>query len=262
MKSIYYLVLLYISLFFISITFPQTSDITRLPVQNPEQSIKESVPIWISENEIMIFYVSTKKDSILLTRTTNGGQQWSTPSVVDTIQPYNEQTPIYITSVRTNNGRIILGWSILNDGMYTIFSDDNGISWSQPQRILGVYFNLKSSRNLNLVSLDENRILLCFNDNLAKGIFYKVSYDFGTNWEDDVFIVTKIASGNYHTFEDLSITQLSENMLLAVYVSVYSGSIGIYKKLSTDDGVTWGDSVKIVDTEFTEYRPRLLRNAI
>ena len=150
MKSIYSLVLLYISLFFISTTLPQIAEITRLPVQNQEQSIKESAPIWISENEIIIFYVSTKKDSILLTRTTNAGLSWSNPELVDSIEPNNVQDPIYLTTLLTITGRILTGWSIEGEGMFIIYSDDNGISWSQPQLILGVGLLEKYSQNLKI----------------------------------------------------------------------------------------------------------------
>ena len=74
MKSFYYLVLLYITLFFISTTLPQIFDITRLPVQNSYQSIKESAPIWISENEIIIFYVSPTLDTIYSTFSDDKGE--------------------------------------------------------------------------------------------------------------------------------------------------------------------------------------------
>jgi len=58
---------------------PQISEITRLPVQYASQSIKESAPVWLSENEIMIFYVNETKDSLFSTKSTNRGLSWGNP---------------------------------------------------------------------------------------------------------------------------------------------------------------------------------------
>ena len=85
MKSFYYLVLLYIILFFISTTHPQISDIARLPVQNSYQSIKESAPILISENEIIIFYVSHTLDTIYSTFSDDRGESWGILKRVQTV---------------------------------------------------------------------------------------------------------------------------------------------------------------------------------
>jgi len=72
MKDFYYLFLLSFTLFFTSTALPQIAEITRLPVQNPEQSMKESAPIWISGSEIIIFYVSPTLDTIYSTRSDDG----------------------------------------------------------------------------------------------------------------------------------------------------------------------------------------------
>ena len=260
MKSFYYLVLLYFALFFTSTILPQISEITRLPVQNPEQSIKESAPIWISENEIIIFYVSAKKDSILLTRTANAGFSWSNPEFVDTIGPNNVQDPIYLTTLLTITGRILAGWSIEGEGMFIIYSDDNGISWSQPQLILGVGLPEKYSQNLNLVQFRDSSVVLCFNDKDRRATYYRYSVDFGETWSEEYITVTKRMFGNLHYFEDLTVIQLEDNKLIAFYTSDYSGSWGIYQKTSTDGGISWGDSIKIADTEFQEYHPRVVKN--
>ena len=67
--------------------------------------------------------MSTKKDSILLARTTNAGLSWSNPELVDTIGPNNVQDPIYLTTLLTITGRILAGWSIEGEGMFIIYSD-------------------------------------------------------------------------------------------------------------------------------------------
>ena len=56
--------------------YSQITEITRLPVQDISQSIKESAPVWISENEIMIFYVNQTKDTIFSTISKNRGINW------------------------------------------------------------------------------------------------------------------------------------------------------------------------------------------
>ena len=67
MKIIYKLFLLALSVYTFSAA--QIADITRLSVQNPSQSLIEPLPAWLSENEILIFYINdfiTSKKMVLI----------------------------------------------------------------------------------------------------------------------------------------------------------------------------------------------------
>ncbi|MCH8034996.1 MAG: exo-alpha-sialidase, partial [Bacteroidetes bacterium] len=114
--------------------FSQTDDITRLPVQNLAQSVKESVPVWLSDSEIIIFYVSPERDTIYSTKSNNKGINWEEPKLVQTVQIEDQnQELLSLSALKTNTGRLILSWSVLKDGMYLIHSDDNGSIWSVAQ---------------------------------------------------------------------------------------------------------------------------------
>jgi len=104
----------------------QIEDITRLPVQDPSRSIKESAPVWISENEMMIFHVSPTLDTIYSAISSDRGTSWDGPNVIQTVVPYNQQNELYLSAIRSSTGRIILAWSIRAEGMNLIYSDDNG----------------------------------------------------------------------------------------------------------------------------------------
>ncbi|MEE9449045.1 MAG: sialidase family protein, partial [Ignavibacteriaceae bacterium] len=138
MRSFYYLVLLYFALFFTSTALPQIAEITRLPVQNPEQSIKESAPIWISENEIMIFYVSPTLDTIYSTKSNDRGITWQEQKFEFKIDSLlHTQELIYPAVLKTKTGRLILAWTVIGEGINLSYSDNAGNSWSQPEIIIG-----------------------------------------------------------------------------------------------------------------------------
>jgi hypothetical protein len=123
MKKLYTVLL---ALSVCSISFPQISEITRLPVQNQSQSIKESAPIWLSENDIIIFYVSQYSDTIFSTKSTNRGTSWHEPKVVQVVNLLINQDALDLSALYSLSGRILLAWSIQNESMKLIYSDDAG----------------------------------------------------------------------------------------------------------------------------------------
>ena len=105
MKSIYKIFLLALGVY--TSAFSQITEITRLPVQDISQSIKESAPVWLSENEIIIFYVNESKDTIYSTRSTTRGKNWSQPQVVQVVQLVNPQDALHLTAAPDVNRKNI-----------------------------------------------------------------------------------------------------------------------------------------------------------
>jgi hypothetical protein len=246
--------------------FAQINDIIRLPVQNPEQSIKESVPIWISDNEIMIFYVSQERDTIYSTNSDDRGANWGIHKIVQIVQLEDAtQELIYLSALKTNTGRLILAWSVLNDGMYLVHSGDNGSSWSVPKKILGGGTSNHTKQNseyLNLSQLNDGRILLCFNKELfLNQLYYKESIDNGVTWSE--------AAVEFPGFElngmfkrDLSIISLNNSKLLAIYQARINNVSGIFKQISNDSGTSWLDTIRILTTgSFHEPVPKIVKRA-
>ena len=104
MKSIYKIFLLALGVY--TYAFSQITEITRLPVQDISQSIKESAPVWLSENEIMIFYVNQTQDTIFSAKSTNRGSSWQQPKVTQVINLLTNQELLHLAALRTSSGRV------------------------------------------------------------------------------------------------------------------------------------------------------------
>jgi len=246
--------------------FAQIDDITHLQVQNLSQSVKESMPVWLSDNEIIIFYVNETKDTIYSTFSNDRGESWEIHRIVQTVQIEDQsQELLYLSALKTNSGRLILSWSVLKDGMYLVHSDDNGSTWSVPQKILGGGTNdltRQNSEHLNLSQLNDGRIILCFNKGaFLNQLYYKESSDGGTTWSEEAIEFPGFDLSGM-TEQDLSIISLNNFDLLAIYQAKLSGITGIFKQISTDNGTTWSDTIRIVTVEnFDEPVPKIVKRA-
>jgi BNR repeat-like domain/Secretion system C-terminal sorting domain len=246
---------LFLFILFSIIIHPQIKDITKLPTQNSSQFIKESACVWLTDNEIIIFYLSAANDTLYSTFSTDRGKYWNLPAVV-----YSFQTPgqygIYLNALRTSSGRIIVTWSIYGDGMQVIFSDDKGKSWSLPQTILGVGGPLVSKRCnwLNLVQLNDGRIVLSFTpfgSGLASA--YRESFDNGSTWSEEA----KPINISSQTSNNFSITLLNDSLLMTVFTNLYS----IYKSYSSDDGISWSEPEKILDSSVNKLGQKIAKQS-
>ena len=253
MKS---LIIILLSLLFTANLHSQITDITRLPVQNSSQSIEISSPIWITENEVMINYTDPYRDTIYSVKSFNRATTWDEPKVMRVInyhRNYPEDFP-YLSSLRTSNGRMLLAWSDQNPTMTLIYSDDNGKTWSEPIEIEGVAY--LPSRNLNLTQLDEGSAILSFSNYQLKSSYFKISSNNGISWSNDPI--------EFPSFDSLSVTELSivsigNDSLLAVFqLSEYNFS-DIYSRLSFDGGQTWTDTIKIMNSNIKEFRPKVTK---
>jgi hypothetical protein len=241
--------------------FSQITEITKLPVQDISQSIKESAPVWLSENEIIIFYVNQTMDTIFSTKSTNRGKSWGELNVIQTVQLIYPQEALYLSAMRNSTGRIFLAWSVLSESMKLIFSNDNGINWSNPINILGggspTVFT-KSSYYLNLSEWGTGEICLSFYSNGASKSYYKLSFDNGVTWSlNPLDFPTSVP---YKT-KELSIISTGLNSLLAVYEQSADELGGIYSRISSDYGLNWSDPLAVIDKINHESRPKIAQLA-
>ena len=245
--------------------FAQIAEITRLPVQDISQSIKESVPVWLSENEIMIFYVNETKDTIFSTQSTNRGLNWSQPKFQFKVELLQQtQELIYPAVLKTKSGRLIFAWSVLNKGINLTYSDDNGEIWLPIQIIYGtgpdptppgrrIYY-------LKLSQLDDERIILCYNIGTdGVNLYYKESLDNGENWNGTPI---KIARTGGYNFLDHSIISAEPGKLMCVFLlkRLFQPSYNIYSMFSDDNGISWSDTINISGYASNEAIPRISRD--
>jgi hypothetical protein len=259
MKKLY---LLFVSALFLignSILLPQISEVTRLPVQNVSQSIKESAPVWLSENEIIIFFVNETMDTIFSTKSNDRGISWEEPEVVQTVNLLVNQERLYLNTFQTSSGRILLVWSVLTESMKLIYSDDRGETWFETIDILGAgsLLGRKSSAYLNITQWNSGVICLsftAFNTNFA---YYKLSLDDGKTWSSDAILFPGISG--FRTRE-LSIISLHNNELLAVFERNDQYSSGIYAMNSSDSGTSWSQPITVADGMHREIRPKIAKH--
>lgn len=241
----------------------QITDITRLPVQNSTQSIKESAPVWLSENEIMIFYLNQSQDTIFSAVSYDRGTTWQQPSFVIKIDTLiEEQDKIYLSAISTETGRILLAWSVFSIGINLIYSDDSGTTWSDVQIILGPgslpVFQKKVS-NVKLSKAEGNRLILNLNGgaNAQAVLYYRVSDDNGTSWGDTIYSINR---NGFYNFNEQTIISNQPNSLMCVFKLkrlISTPDYDIYAIFSSDNGLTWSDTVKIAGNELQEKSPRV-----
>ena len=245
-----------------STVFSQIPEIKRLPVQDISQSIQESAPVWLSESEILIFYVNETKDTIFSTRSTNRGLSWNVSIPIQQINLLTNQDEIYLSALKLNSDRMLLTWSIRTESMKLIYSDDSGISWSQPINILGggphpVYE--KNSEYLNLSQWEDGTSCLSFIAGNHGG-YYRLSYDDGLTWSSNVFQFPNIptALNKY-----LTIISVGTDSLLGIYEThtLNNNEIDIVSRFSSDAGVTWFSPEPISAEVYHTTRPKISKLA-
>ena len=244
--------------------FAQIAEITRLPVQDILQSIKESAPVWLSENEIMIFYVNQTKDTIFSTRSTNQGQAWSPPKFQFKVELLQQtQELIYPSVLKTKSGRLIFAWSVLNEGINFSYSDDNGNTWSSTQVIFGISPSNPFMMNfhyIKITQLADESLTLCFNPANDQGtLYYKESTDDGQTWSETA---KRVVTGGGYRYDDHTIISISQSTLIAVfkYRRTLTSPYHIGARYSYDNGVSWGDTVNLSGYNGNQVMPRISKD--
>lgn len=255
MKSIYKIFLLALGVYLSA--FAQITEITRLPVQDISQSIKEFVPIWHSTNGIIIFYLNETRDTIFSTKSNDRGLKWSQPKVVTVVNIPLSQEQAYLTGIKSSSGRLFLAWSVFGESMKLIYSDDQGNNWSQPISILGAGTPSalqKSSRNLNLTQWNTNEICLSFTNSNSSKAYFKLSSDDGITWSVNP---SDFPEQENYRLNHISINSVNDNLLLAVYEKSQAFYSGIYSRMSSNYGLNWSPEQIIADEIYHERRPKV-----
>jgi hypothetical protein len=235
------------------------------PFRDISQSIKESAPVWLSENEIIIFYLNQTKDTIFSTKSFNQGLNWEIPpkfqfKVQLLVQ---NQGLIYPAALKTKSGRLVIAWSVINEGINLAYSDDNGVTWSPIQIIIGtgtLSGYEKKLHYIKLSQLDDDRLILCFNPETDQGtLYYKESTDDGQTWSVTVKKITR--NGNYR-FDDHTILSVDQNTLMCVFKFQrnINSPFHIGARFSYDNGISWGDTVRLTSSNFIEHSPRISKD--
>jgi hypothetical protein len=254
---------LIVFLFLLSVVYAQP-DVMMIPVANQSEHTVAA----IDENNLLLIYSSRntdeKVDSLFLIKSTDAGMSWSSPVLIKTLPIISINQPLCPSAYRLSSGRILLGWSVFSEGIYTSYSDDNALTWSEPALLLGpgIGIAIKQSFYPQFSEKPNGEVYLSY-VNASKTIAsYRRSFDQGESWESDLTEYLKRTLQNPLWLYDAGLLAFDDNILITVYEATYSLSPplrNIYVKQSMDNGNTWSDSIVIAGSNKNESRPRIVK---
>ena len=155
--------------------------------------------------------------------------------------------PNEVTGIILNNGRIIL---IYRDVFsYLIYSDNNGQTWSSrlllPTGVNATRYHLAHSGSLTNTS--TGKLIFLYSETLSgiDYINYIASSDTGKHWSAEQTFAPGLVQG--------SISAAGNNNLILVYQNQ-----GLFKSVSTDDGLTWNNSGSSLINDTTANTPKVV----
>ena len=157
--------------------FAQMETIKDFPRAYESQEIWDLTPVWISNNEILVFYKNSTKDTIYSRRTTNSGQTWSNQKFEKAGEGIND---FYydMCSFKTSTGRLLFFYISTEQRINCYFSDNNGISWMEATPITGSF-----AFDLSVLEVEPGKIILSFNSTARWRT--RLSTDNGETWIED-----------------------------------------------------------------------------
>ena len=136
--------------------FAQLENIKEFPRAYESQEILDLTPVWISNNEILVFYKNSTRDTIFSRRTTNSGQTWSNQKFEQAGEEINAfYYDMYL--FKTSSGRLLFFWVSTDNKINYSFSDNRGISWIKTEQITGFSFT-----DLSVTEIEPDKIILSF----------------------------------------------------------------------------------------------------
>ncbi len=193
-----------------------------------------------------------------LVRSADGGQTWSAPQMVID-GPEDDRNPAF--GVLTD-GTLLLGFVILSgyddsglkfaserredrkvDGVYLMRSEDNGKSWSEPERSETIHSFYEGQGTVSaygkIIQLDDGAVLMTvyfqFHDERGHEAYVYRSRDGGRTWGDPALL------GKH--FNETALAILPDGRLLAAMRSETSAHLATI--VSTDGGHAWTEPVVI-----------------
>ncbi len=149
------------SVLFILVTvlqaFPQMESIKEFPRAYASQEIFDLTPVWISNNEILVFYKnSTRGHNIFQKNYVTLGK----PGANQKFEQAGEGINAFYYDMylfKTSTGRLLFFYVSTNYGINCYFSDNNGIGWVEATQITEFSFT-----DLSVTEIEPDKIILSF----------------------------------------------------------------------------------------------------
>ncbi|MCK5087665.1 MAG: exo-alpha-sialidase, partial [Melioribacteraceae bacterium] len=159
-----------------------------------------------------------------------------------------------------SNGRILLTYKFKRHQL--IYSDDNGISWSDPIELPAEEGIIRPRlvSNSSLTETSDGKIWFVYSrSNTAhthSANVFSIKSEDGQTWAAQRD--TLIDNLNFTTHG--TVISANPDSLLLFYQHAQPGDRNdIYKKVSTDGGESWSEPVTIIDTVLNKFRPRIIK---
>jgi hypothetical protein len=229
-------------------SFAQILNPVHFPMQSDSASNKESVLLGLPDNSMMMFWYDTDTKTIYSSKSTDEGVSWSNIySVYSTAYSFDITE---INAVVLNTGRIILTFN--DHRYYSIYSDDSGLTWSDPVEIpLGyvtyryIYSSLSNNSQGGAFFIYNNVGIL---DSTGMKLFHTGD---GINWYYYQVIDSAGRNGN--------IVSVNLNKNILVYEMGDTSHSDLVFRTSTDGGYSWSDRQTLLSDGFKNQKPRLIK---
>ncbi len=177
-------------------------------------------------------------------RSTDGVNWSDAVAIKDTLVTVADNDPNEITGIVLNSGRIFL--VLRNLYYYSVYSDDNGITWSVPTK-LPTGTNLINYRIAHFGSITQSSTgKLLFAYTKHSNILSIASSDNGGTWG---------AEQTLPLTSDTAAISTAGNKLILVYQSK-----GLFRSFSSDDGVTWDSPGNLIINDITINTPKIVKD--
>ncbi|MBS4028335.1 MAG: exo-alpha-sialidase [Ignavibacteriales bacterium] len=216
--------------------FTSINEPLRFPYQNESSTYTESLPIEMSNGNILLLWMEEElfRDTLKMSISADTGINWSSPVVL-----LDKDTIMNLAGVRTQTGRIIVIYQT-DENLEMMYSDDNANTWSTPS-VINAGYSLYASA---ISQTTDGKLWLCYRS--GTGYKYKISTDNGSTWSAQQSLNF---TGTYCTI----VSGNGTNLLALYYIN------SIYQRKSTDGGATWSSATIIIQDSLVEQRPRILR---
>ncbi|MCB9258819.1 MAG: exo-alpha-sialidase [Ignavibacteriales bacterium] len=172
--------------------FSQFDIIQKFPLQDSTATHGSSAIIPLTDNKLLFFWTENEK---LFLVNYEGSNYYNKRVLIENIfSKYNYKI---LSVLKTNTNRIILVYTdntATLRSIISIFSDDEGISWSNPNFITSTTEDY-GYMNPSLSQTKDGTIWLLFNQ--SRNLYSIKSNDNGTNWNSGSLIENNYSAGSF-----------------------------------------------------------------
>lgn len=245
------LIIFILLLFIYTSLYSQLPDIKKFEWQsdfpiNPSLTIVQA-----ANNDVLMFW--TDKTELYQARSTDLGITWDKPNLLVSITEGIRNLED-LNALRATNSRILLTYK--KNRHQLIYSDDNGISWSDKielpteSGILGPAYIDET----NLTEVEGSGFWFVYQ---SRGNLVCIKSQDGSSWPDERdTLVERVFLSSSGTV----ISQGPGSLILFYQYTPYTGASTIFRKTSSDGGINWTESEEILDTLNTGIRPRYIKH--